>query len=129
MPATTLWPSQGQDRARDELYHAVGPPGGPFKLYLLGNFSRGRIHQTVDGRIHYLMTRGQWFDFELWYARGDEDRPDRISQPIRLNTPTNIDHVFVNSTRAGGVPDQFVDCYWTGPYPGHTNKIYYGRVK
>ncbi len=125
-PSTTRWASQGQDRAKDELVHVVGRPGGPFKRYLLGNFSRGRLHQTPDGRIHYLMTRGQWFKFELWYAVGTADRPETISQPIQLETPTRIDHVFVSSTRAGGTPTRCIDCYWTGPYPGQTDRVWYG---
>ena len=127
-PSTTRWASQGQDRAKDELYHAVGKPGGPFERYLLGSFSRGRLYQTPDGRIHYLLTRGEWFNFDLWYAAGDKNQWNVISQPIRLETPSTIDHVFVNSTRAGGTSSAFIDCYFTGPFPGKNNNVWYGRL-
>lgn len=128
-PVPGIWPFlEGDDRKKDELYHAVGPPGGPFKHYLLGNFSRGRLYQSKDGRIHYLLNRGQWFQFDLYYAVGEEDRFDQISEPVRLETPTKIDHVFVNTTRAGGTVTDSIDCYFTGPYPGQTNRIWYGHI-
>ncbi len=130
VPATGewSWASDGQDRANDFLFHAVGDPAGPFTHYRLGNFSRGRIHQTPDGRLHYFLCRGEWFNFELWYAVGEANSPALISEPIRLTTPTRIDHVFVNSTRAGGKPAPSIDCYFTGPYPGHTRMIYCGKL-
>jgi hypothetical protein len=116
-PGTGTWPSEKQDRGQDALYHAVGPPGGPFRSYLLGNFSRGRLYQTRDGRLHYLLERGEWFHFDLWYAVGGEDDFDTIS-----------DHIFVNAARAGGTPTDFIDIYFTGPYPGQTNRIWYGKL-
>jgi hypothetical protein len=128
MPGTGTWSSEKQDRTQDELYHAVGPPGGPFKSYRLGNFSRGRLYQTKNGRLHYLLERGAWFAFDLYYATGSENDFTRISEPIRLETPTKIDHIFVNAARTGGTPTEFIDLYFTGPYPGQTNKIWYGKI-
>jgi hypothetical protein len=125
-PARGTWPETAPEK--NVLYHAVGPPGGPFKSYRLGNFSRGRLYQSPDGPLHYFLERGQWFHHDLWYAVGGEDEFDRISEPIHLETPSKIDHIFVNATRAGGTPTDTIDCYFTGPYPGHTNKIWYGRL-
>ena len=79
-------------------------------------------------RTHYLLTRGEWYNFDLWYAAGDENQWDVISQPIRLETPSKIDHVFVSSTRAGGTPTAFIDCYFTGTFPGKNNNVWYGRL-
>jgi len=122
------WATDGQKRSDDALYHAVGRPEGPFTHHRLGNFSRGRLHETPDGRLHYFLCRGEWFRFELWYAVGEINDPGRISEPVRLMTPTPIDHVFINSTRAGGKPSNVIDCYFTGPYPGETRHVYYGRL-
>jgi len=127
-PGKGIWPSGDQDRANDTLYHTVGPPGGPFKQYLLGNFSRGRLYQSKDGKIHYILERGEWFNFDLYYAVGEENRFDRISEPVKLETPSKIDHIFVNTTRAGGTPTDGIDCTFTGPYPGQTNRVWYGLL-
>lgn len=130
LPTTTVWASQAQDRGKDELYHAVGKPGGPFRHYFLGHFSRGRLHQSKDGRLHFFLTRGEWCNFELWHACAENDKWDAISEPVQLPTPGNIDHVFLNSTRAGGHVGRFVDVYFTGPYPSKkTNEIWYGRLR
>lgn len=128
-PSATTWAGVGQDRAGDELYHAVGPAGGPFVHHRVGAFSRGRLYQTPDGRLHYLLTRGEWSNFELYYATGDEECGSPLSEPVRLPTPSPIDHIFVNSTRAGGTPSPEIDCYFTGPYPGRTNRVWYGRLQ
>ena len=127
-PSTTNWASQGQSRSNDELLHVVVGSDGARQTVRLGNFSRGRLHQTADGTLHYLLEKGEWFHFDLWYAQGRADRPDAVSEPVELTIPTRIDHVFVSSPRAGGVAHDVIDCYWTEPYPGRTNRVWYGVV-
>ena len=90
--------------------------------YKLGNFSRGRIYQTRDGRFHYFLTRGEWFNFDLYYSVGPENDFETVSAPIRLETPSKIDHIYVNAARAGGTSTDFVDCYFTGRYSADKNE-------
>ena len=38
-------------------------------------------------------------------------------------------HLFLNSTRAGGTRAGVIDAYWTGPYGGNSNEVFYGCLK
>jgi hypothetical protein len=127
-PSGSVWAATGQDQGNSRLYHAVGEPGGPFAHYCLGNFNSGRLYQTPDGRLHYLLTRGRRGDAEsLWYAVGTEDW-GRISEPVQLGLPSRFWHFFTNTTPAGGTPAPFIDCYWTGAYQKNSHQVWYGRL-
>lgn len=127
-PSGTVWAATGQDQAASRLYHAVGEPGGSFTHFCLGNYNSGRLYQTPDGRMHYLLTRGRRGDAEsLWYAVGSEDWAS-LSEPVQLEVPTRFWHFFTNTTRAGGTCAPFIDCYWTGAYQKNSNEVWYGRL-
>lgn len=127
-PSDTVWAATGQDHTASRLYHAVGEPGGPFTHVCLGNFNGGRLYQTPDGRMHYLLTRGRRGDAEsLWYAAGAGDW-SHISKPVPLELPSRFWHVFINTTRVGGTRAPFVDCYWTGAYQQNSHQVWYGRL-
>jgi perosamine synthetase len=128
-PATGAWAAGAQDHQEDELIHTSGMPGEPLAAVRVGQFSRGRLCQTADGRLHYLMTRREEFGSSLWHAIGSEDDYTSLSEPVRLDTPGTIDHLFVNNIRAGGTLADGVDIYFTGPYPGKTGEIWYGRLE
>ncbi|MBM3278877.1 MAG: hypothetical protein FJY95_12470 [Candidatus Handelsmanbacteria bacterium] len=127
-PSGTVWAATGQDQEHSRLYHAVGQPDGPLAHYYLGNFNSGRLYQTPDGRMHYLLTRGWRGDAEsLWYAVGAEDW-GRTSEPVPLEIPTRFWHFFTNTTRAGGTQAPFIDCYWTGAYQRDSHQVWFGRL-
>jgi hypothetical protein len=127
-PSGTVWAATGQDQAASRLYHAVGEPGGPFTHYSLGNYNSGRLYQTSDGRVQYLLTWGRRGDAEsLWYAVGNEDW-GCLSEPVQLELPSRFWHLFTNTTRAGGTRAPFIDCYWTGAYQQNSNQVWYGRL-
>jgi hypothetical protein len=127
-PSGAVWAATGQDQGNSRLYHAVGEPGGPFAHFCLGNFNSGRLYQTPDGRMHYLLTRGRRGDAEsLWYAAGDGDW-GCISEPVKLELPSRFWHFFTNTVRAGGTRAPFIDCYWTGAYQKDSNQVWYGRL-
>ena len=127
--AKTVWASSGQDWHQSRLYHAVGPAGGPFEHFCLGNFNSGRLYQTPDGTMHYLLTRGRrGAAEELCYARGRPGDWSKISEPVKLKTPSPFWHLYTNTRRAGGTQAPFIDCYWSGPYQGESNKVWYGKL-
>ncbi|NKB66129.1 MAG: hypothetical protein GKR89_03625 [Candidatus Latescibacteria bacterium] len=126
-PATTVWASQGQDLENSRLYHAVGPPGGPFEHFCLGNYNSGRLYQSPDGRLHYLLTKGRrGAAQQVHYAVGQDDDWAHISKPFRLRLPGPFWHLSINTPRAGGTRAPVIDCYWTGPYGGNSNQVWYG---
>lgn len=127
-PATGAWASSAQDYNEDELIHFVRTPDGESERYRLGQFTRGRLCETADGRLHYLLTRRDTVGNNLWYAVGEANDFTAITEPIRLETPGPIDHIFVNNTRAGGTLSEGVDCYFTGPYPGKTGELWYAEL-
>ena len=128
-PVTTVWAGMGQDSGNSLLYHAVGDPDGPFTHFCVGNFNSGRLYQGPDGRVHYFLTRGKRGNAEgVWYAVGEADRWDRVSEPVRLEMPSRLWHFFTNTTRAGGTRAPFVDCYWTGASQQNSNEVFYGRL-
>ena len=125
----TIWASMGQDLCHSRLYHAVGPAGGPFKHFYLGNFNSARLYQTVDGRMHYLLTRGRrGAAEELWYAVGAVGDWACISKPVKLDMPSSFWHLYINTKRAGGTQVPFIDCYWSGAYTVNSNEVWYGRL-
>jgi hypothetical protein len=129
-PSTTVWAGRGQEAADSRLYHAVGPPGGPFQAWCLGAFNSGRLYQTPDGRLHYLLTRGLRAAAEsVWYAVGDAGDGSRISEPVRLDGVGPLWHLFVNAVRAGGTRADVIDAYWTGPHGGNSNEVFYGCLR
>jgi len=128
-PSSAVWAGTEQDCRESRLFHAVGELGGTFEHYCLGNFNSGRLYQGLDGRMHYLLTRGLRSDAEsLWYAVGEAGKWDAISEPVRLSMPSRFWHLFINTVRAGGTRVPFVDCYWTGPYRGESNQVWYGKL-
>ena len=127
-PSATVWAAMGQELSESRLYHAVGEPGGSLTHFCLGSFNSGRLYQTPDGRMHYLLTRGRRGDAEsLWYAVGTGDWR-RISQPVQLELPSRFWHFFTNTRRAGGTIVPFIDCYWTGAYQQNSHQVWYGRL-
>ena len=128
-PAKTVWASTGQDLDNSRLYHAVGPPGGPFEHLCLGTYNSGRLYQTPDGRLHYLLTRGRrGAARELHYAVATGADSTRISKPFRLPLPGPFWHVYTNTRRAGGTQAPCIDCYWSGPHGGNSNQVWYSRL-
>ena len=124
---TTVWAAMGQDHANSRLYHAMGPPGGPFAHRYLGSYNSGRLCQSPDGQMHFLLTKGRrGAAEELHYAVGEPW--GRISKPVPLAMPGRFWHVFVSTRRAGGTPTSFIDCYWTGAYENKSNEVWYGRL-
>ncbi len=129
-PSREVWAGTGQDAANSRLYHAVGPPGGPFQTWCLGNFNSGRLYQTPDGRLHYFLTFGRRGAAQsLWYAVSETGRWDRMSEPMKLDTGGGFWHFFTNIKRTGGTCVDWVDGYWTGPSGGNSNEVFYGRLK
>jgi len=127
--AHTIWASSGQDVQHSQLYHAVGPPEGPFEHFCLGSFNSGRLYQTADGYMHYLLTRGRrGAAQELWYARGTTGDWAHISAPVKLEMPAPFWHLYINTQRTGGTQVPFIDCYWTGAYENNSNEVWYGRL-
>jgi len=128
-PSREVWAGNGQDQANSRLYHAVGPPGGPFATWCLGAFTSGRVCQTADGRFHYFLTHGRRGAAEsLWYAAGAPGAWDAIGEPVRLDLPGPFWHAFASATRAGGSSEQDLDLYWTGAYQADSNRAWYGRL-
>ena len=124
---TSVWAATGQDHANSRLFHAMGPPGGPFAHRCLGSYNSGRLHQSPDGRMHFLMTRGRrGAAKELYYAVGEPW--GKISEPVPLEMPGRFWHAFVSTRRAGGTPTSYLDCYWTGAYESKSNEVWYGRL-
>ena len=124
---TTVWAAMGQDHANSRLYHAMGPRGGPFEHRCLGSYNSGRLHQSPDGRMHFLLTRGRrGAAEELHYAVGEPW--GRISEPVPLAMPGRFWHAFISTRRAGGTPTSSIDCYWTGAYESKSNEVWYGRL-
>ena len=129
-PVRTVWASEGQDPGKSRLYHAVGEPGGALRHFCLGNFNSGRLYQGMDGNMHYLLTRGRrGAATELWYSVGVAGDWGCISRPVRLAMPTPFWHLYINTRRAGGTLAPFIDCYWTGPYQGKSNEVWYARLQ
>ena len=80
--------------------------------------------------MHYLLTRGRrGAATELWYSVGAAGDWGCISRPVRLAMPTPFWHLDINTRRAGGTSVPFIDCYWTGPYQGKSNEVWYGRLQ
>lgn len=128
-PSREVWAGTGQDAANSRLYHAVGPPGGPFKTWCLGNFNSGRLYQTPDGRLHYFLTFGRRAAAQsLWYAVSEAGQWHCISEPVKLQTGGGFWHFFVNMKRTGGTCVDWVDGYWTGPLGGNSNEVFYGKM-
>ena len=124
-----VWAGTGQDVANSRLYHAIGPPGGPFEHRCLGAFNGGRLVQTRDGRCHYLLTRGRRSAAEsLWYCVGEAGDWARLSEPVPLDTGGPFWHLFVNAPRFGGHVEDGVDAYWHGPLGGDSNLVRYGQL-
>jgi hypothetical protein len=129
-PSTTVWAGEGQDQAQSRLYHAVGTPDGPLRHWCLGTYNGGRVVQGVDGRFHYLLTRGRRGKAEeLWYAVGEEGSWGRISAPMRLDLPSRFWHLFLSTVRAGGTRSEVLDCYWTGAYQENSQQVWYGQLQ
>ena len=129
-PARGVWAATDQDPHNSRLYHAVGPPGGPFRAWCLGAFNSGRLCQTPDGRVHYLLTRGRRSAAEsVWYAAGEPGDWGRISEPVKLEGIGPLWHLFLSSTRAGGTRAGVVDACWTGPFRGNSNEMFYGCLR
>jgi hypothetical protein len=128
-PSREVWAGTGQDHRESRLYHAVGPPGGPFETWCLGSYNGGRLVQTPDRRVHYLLTRGRRGASEsLWYACGEAGEWGAISEPARLELPGPFWHLFTSTARAGGTPAPVLDCYWTGAYQADSNRVWYGKL-
>lgn len=128
-PSREVWAATGQDVANSRLYHAVGPPGGPFRHWCLGAYNSGRVCETPDGRLHYLLTRGRRAAAEtVDYAVGDPGTWDRISKPQPLDGLGPFWHLSISPTRAGASLADVVDAYWTGPLGGNSNEVFYGRL-
>ncbi len=128
-PAKTVWAGAGQDPQNSRLYHAVGQTGGPFEHFCLGNFNSGRLYQTPDGCMHYLLTRGRrGAATELWYAKNEPADWHNISTPVQLEMPSPFWHLYINTKRAGGTQPPFIDCYWSGAYEANSNEVWYGRL-
>ena len=125
--AKTIWAGKGQDHCHSRLYHAVGPPGGPFRHFCLGSYNSGRLYQGPDGRMHYLLTRGRRGAAEELYYAVDLDQ-EQIREPLKLAMPGPFWHAFINTRRAGGTITPFIDSYWTGAYEAKSNEVWYGRL-
>ncbi len=126
-PSREVWAGTGQDQRNSRLSHRVGPPGGPFEAVELGRYNSGRLYESLDGRMHYLLTRGRRGDAEsLWYARSEPGCWDTMSEPVELPMPGRFWHVFTNTLRAGGTQTTAIDCYWTGASRGKSNEVWYG---
>ena len=129
-PARGVWAATDQDPHNSRLYHAVGPPGGPFRAWCLGAFNSGRLCQTPDGRVHYLLTRGRRSAAEsVWYAAGEPGDWGRMSEPVKLEGIGPLWHLFLSSPRAGGTRAGVVDACWTGPFDGNSNEVFYGCLR
>jgi hypothetical protein len=129
-PSTTVWAGEGQDQCHSRLYHAVGRPGGPLAHWCLGDYTSGRLFEGLDGRFHYLLTRGRRGQAEqLWYAAGEAGSWSRISAPVRLDLPSRFWHLFVSTTRAGGTGAAGIDCYWTGAYQHNSQQVWHGWLQ
>eukprot|EP01050_Picozoa_sp_SAG11_P023277 SAG11_NODE_4636_length_1825_cov_13.502897_2_plen_287_part_00 len=132
-PARSVWASAEQDSSNSRLYHAVGPPGGPFdQVFELGNYNSGRLYETPDGRLHYLMTRGpRGSGQSVWYAVSRCGEWGTISEPQKLPHCGPLHHLFVNSSRAGGTCGEEIDLYWTSATrPSDvacSQNVYYGE--
>lgn len=127
VPATGAWAARNS--AYDLLYHLVGPAEGPFACYRLGHFSRGRLGQTADGRMHYLLTRQIEGGAGVWHAESAEDVFDTMREPARVDLPLPMDHFFVNTPRAGGTLSDTLDLYFTGGGSGGTKHIWYANLR
>lgn len=124
-----VWAATGQDSSQSRLYHAVGSPGGPFQSWCLGAFNSGRLYQTLDGRFHYLLTCGRRGSANsIWYASGESGDWGRISDPVQLSGIGPLWHLSVSSVRSGASIEAEIDCYWTGPFGGNSNEVYFGRL-
>lgn len=122
-----VWAGTDQDPAHSRLYHAVGPPGGPYRAWCLGAFNSGRLYEAADGRFHYFLTFGRRAAAQrVCYAVGEPGDWGRISAPVPLAGAGPLWHFFVNAARSGGTRAAVVDAYWTGPLGGNSNEVFYG---
>ena len=131
-----VWAGSEQDAANSRLFHSVGPAGGPFETWCLGSYNSGRLYETLDGRMHYLLTRGMRGSAEsVWHAVSEPGVWGTISAPAQLPGCGPLHHLFISSPRAGGSCEAEIDLYWTGaPRPPDpavaacSEQVWYARL-
>ena len=148
--SSSVWAGAEQDHAHSRLFHAVGPPGGPFVHHALGCYNSCRLVETADGRFHYFLTRGARGQAEsVWYSTGCGPSVPaaaaaaagsavaaadpcwarhKLSAPVQLEGVGPLHHFFVSSPRAGGSIGAEIDCYWHGARESQPHEVMYGRL-